>query len=128
MQSIKQLLNNNLSTSSGKPAREDYNEQHLTIKPEQPIHSPDREKVIDRLFLKLSAIYGNSWRNLYRTNEFILFSKKQWLDALDEFDEPLLSQAINVCRQHYKFAPNIPEFIDCCRQLKKKDNFFRAIA
>lgn len=107
-------------------------QQHSHVNPHaktptrQTIHTPEREKVIARLFLKLSAIYGNGWRNLYRTNEFIAFSQKQWLEALDGFDEPLLDQALNICREYYKFVPNIPEFVECCRRLKKKNNFFTA--
>lgn len=82
--------------------------------------------VIDRLFLKLAAIYGNTWRNLFKSQEFLEFSKHEWLEALSEFEETVLFQAVTACREHRPFPPTIPEFIDACKKLRKKDAFFHA--
>ena len=74
--------------------------------------------MIDRLFLRLAALYGNPWRNLYKNNDFLRFAKAEWHEALAGYDEALIIQALNRCREHHKFPPTVPEFIECCKALK----------
>ncbi len=76
--------------------------------------------LVDHVFLKLTAIYGNAWRNLFKSPEFLTFSKQEWVEALVAFDEPTIYAAVNVCRATHRFPPSIPEFIECCMHLKKK--------
>lgn len=81
--------------------------------------------IINRLFMKLATIYGNGWRNQFKTQAYLEEAKKQWQDALKGYDEVILHKAVKICREHHKFPPNIPEFIACCKHANKKDNFFK---
>jgi hypothetical protein len=67
--------------------------------------------LVDHIFLKMAAIYGNTWRNGFKNPEFLIFSKKEWVEALVEFDEPTIYEAVNFCRSSHRFPPTIPEFI-----------------
>jgi len=76
------------------------------------------------LFLKLAAVYGNAWRNLYKNPDFLAFAKKEWLQALAGFEEKMLYQALSNCLENHKFPPNIAEFLNCCKHMSKKSVFF----
>lgn len=126
MKSIQDLLQNNtLSTCSGNPANQVPLSPAATMPPSPDMNTKDIA-IIDRLFLKLAAIYGNTWRSLFKSHEFLEFCKQEWLEALSGFDENVLFQAVTTCREHRPYPPTIPEFIDACKKLRKKDAFFRS--
>lgn len=83
--------------------------------------------IIDRLFLKFAAAYGNTWRSIYKSNEFLIFTKNEWLDALNHYEESILYEALNQCREYYKFPPTLAEFMECCRNIQRKNSEFNRV-
>lgn len=125
MQKISDIIkHNNLSTISGSPAKPVQNQQAKVVS-SQAKQCHENSEIIDRLFLRLAVLYGNTWRNLYKNNEFLMFAKAEWRDALVGYEEKLLYQALNICREHHKFPPTVPEFIECCKELTRKKVFFK---
>lgn len=86
--------------------------------------TPNQPPVIERLFIRLAAIYGNTWKGIYKNDEFLKFAKNEWLEALINYTEKTIYQAVCLCREQQKFPPTLPEFIDYCRQLNRKESFF----
>ena len=124
MQLVKHILRvNNLSTCSGNPANQEQDHPSETAS-SNPVNHDESREIIDYLFLKLAATYGNAWRNLFKNHEFLQFSKGEWLEALSGFEENVLYDAVAVCRKNNPFPPTIPEFIECCKKARKKDIFF----
>ena len=80
-------------------------------------------EIIELLFLKLSAIYGITWRNLYKSSDFLAFAKDEWLDALGDFTEAEIHKAINICAEHNKYPPTLPEFVSCCKHIRRNNTF-----
>lgn len=83
------------------------------------------QTAVNRLFSKFSAIYGTSWRNQFKTTEFLEFAKNEWYQAIINYDENLLDKAISLCREQQKFPPSIPEFISYCKDLHRKSYFYK---
>lgn len=83
------------------------------------------KEAINTLFSKFAAIYGNAWRNQFKSNEFLEFAKNQWAEALMDFSEDIINLAIILCRKKQKFPPSLPEFIDYCQQVKRKTVFYQ---
>jgi hypothetical protein len=84
--------------------------------------SPDAEieKRIERLFLRLSAIYGYIWWNMYRNDELLEITKLEWSTALKRFDNQVLKEALLSYRTKKGYPPTLPEFIDCCAAIQKR--------
>ena len=72
----------------------------------------------------MAAIYGHGWRNAYKSDEFLQFSKHEWANALQGFEEQTIQKAILVCRENYRFAPSMPEFIECCKNVRKRSSAY----
>lgn len=83
------------------------------------------QKRIDRLFLCFSAAYGHVWLRIYKSGDFLDYSKKAWLKELNKFDDKALQYAIGVCIQNHHLPPTLPQFIDCCREYSKRYDFFK---
>lgn len=83
--------------------------------------SPEALKRIDSLFLRFAAIYGHVWKSLYKSDEFLIFSKKEWFHAVKEFDDLVLDKALATCRKTRKYPPTLPEFIESCNLFKTKN-------
>jgi hypothetical protein len=79
---------------------------------------------MNRLFLKLAASYGYTWRSLYKTNTFLEFTKKEWSKRLSMFEEPTLDYAFDQCMNMYTYPPNLPQFIEQCKALQKRQTEF----
>lgn len=75
-------------------------------------------KRIDRLFLRFAAFYGHVWRSLFKSDEFLTFTKKEWQQGLIDFEDNLLEKAADVCRANQGYPPALPLFIDICKSLK----------
>ena len=120
MKHIQDLVRrNHLSIVSGRPANQAPNHPPATTSSDADYHD-ESIAIIDRLFLRLAAIYGNTWRNVYKSNEFLQFTKGEWLDGLAGYEETVLYQAIGISRETLKFPPSLPEFIECCKHIRKK--------
>jgi len=116
---------NKFSTQSGTPVAR---APHAPESSEPCVKHFDSEKweVIELMFLKLSAIYGNAWRNLYKNSDFLTFAKEEWFDALSEFSENTIHRAISICAEHNKFPPSLHEFMTHCKSTNREKSFFQA--
>lgn len=126
MQSLKQILENSpRETCSAHPAMQRTNNQTNT--PEKTLSNLDNinneKKRIDLLFSKFAAFYGHVWRSQFKDEGFLVFAKKEWREALIEFTDDVLTQAILICREFYELPPTLPQLILCCRQIKKQLTF-----
>ena len=120
---IKDIVQrNHQSMTSGNPVKQEPNHRPVTTSFKAE-HTDESLAIIDRLFLRLAAIYGNTWRNVFKSHEFLQFTKQEWLDGLAGYDERILYQAITICRENHKFPPTLPELLECCKYIKKKDVF-----
>ena len=70
---------------------------------------------IDYLFLRLSAIYGRLWTELYRDAEFLRFAKQEWRQALQVFERETLNRALRRCRESCEVPPTLPKLYQLCR-------------
>ena len=75
-------------------------------------------KRIDRLFARLSAIYGYLWRNQYTTDEFIALAKKEWGETLSTIDNNSIKLAIDECKRKIDMPPTLPCFYQLCRNFQ----------
>ena len=82
---------------------------------------------INVLFLKFAAFYGQVWKSLFKHSDFLNFTKIEWEKGLGRFETQVLIEAIERCRdgRHHKdFPPTLPQFIDLCRSIARKDECF----
>ncbi|WP_133141153.1 Vir protein [Legionella spiritensis] len=99
-----------------------------TKKPQTTTSSPSQSsefsrKRIDRLFLKFAACYGPVWRSQFKHDDFLEFAKKEWHQALLEFEDGIIEQAIAACLAGRELPPTMPQFMDLCRSAKKRHAF-----
>lgn len=114
MQPIKNVLNlQNLATPSGIAAKGVSNQ--TSPMSSNFNHTEKHKKRIDNLFLKLAAMYGHVWKSLYKSDEFLAFTKDEWLNALARFDDEIITKTLLYSRNHYEYPPTLPQFIECCK-------------
>lgn len=75
-------------------------------------------KRTDRLFARLSAIYGYLWRNQYTTDEFLSLAKKEWNETLSTIDNNSIKLAIDECKKRVEMPPTLPFFYQLCRNFQ----------
>lgn len=78
------------------------------------------ERRIDLLFSKFAAFYGHVWRSQFKDEAFLKFAKKEWQEALSEFSDETLTNAILKCRDFYELPPTLSQMLLSCRQIKKQ--------
>jgi hypothetical protein len=77
--------------------------------------STDKQSAwIERLFERLTALYGNEFAGKYREVPAQRV-KDTWLDLLAPYTAGQISRALSDCKG-LKRAPNAPEFAELCRQ------------
>lgn len=81
------------------------------------------KKHIENLFTRFAVFYGHLWRSQFKSDGFLEFAKKEWLDGLNKFSEEVLNQAILVCRDYCDMPPSLPQMIGFCRDIKKRNSF-----
>jgi|GEM_PF-1346542 len=89
-------------------------------------HSNNAErdaKRIETLFLRFAVIYGYVWQTLYQNKNLLDLAKKEWAATLQPFDNQIIKTVLHHCREHCPYPPNLPQFIDLCRAVKKRNNF-----
>ena len=125
MQTVHHILQKNpLLTSSGSHVKTDkilnFQQKKAQQKPVTSSPSPfaTTDKRIDRLFLRLAAIYGHLWSNLYKSEEFLNCTKQEWREGLQTFDNVTLGKALEHCRASVNYPPTLPMFIEVCKSLK----------
>ncbi|WP_131775031.1 replication protein P [Legionella anisa] len=85
-----------------------------------------QRKRIDRLFLRFAAMYGQVWRSQFKSDEYLSFTKGEWLEGLVGYEDKVLDAAVQLCRHKKEFPPTLPQFIDFCEQSTNKNKFFKA--
>ena len=56
------------------------------------------KKRIETLFTRFAVFYGHVWRSQFKSEGFLEFAKKEWLEGLNPFSDDILNQAILECR------------------------------
>ena len=75
---------------------------------------------VDRLFLRLAALYGKHWLEMW-TDVPIADVKDAWQEALRHKTAQSIGAALRHCALHNKFPPTAPEFAALCRDLTERD-------
>ncbi|MGQ3892049.1 Vir protein [Legionella sp. CNM-4043-24] len=70
---------------------------------------------MDSLFLRLAAMYGHIWRSLYKSEEFLAFTKNEWAEGLMRFDDAIIEKSLAHCCNHWEYPPTLPQFVECCK-------------
>jgi hypothetical protein len=83
------------------------------------VNTEKHNKRIDSVFLRLAAIYGHVWRSLFKSNEFLAFTKNEWQEGLKQFEDEVLNQAIDQYRNQNEMPPSLSQMITYCKQIKK---------
>ena len=78
------------------------------------------EQRIERLFLRLSAIYGYLWWSMYQNKELLRITKIEWSTSLKRFDNQILKEVLLSYREKNGYPPTLPEFMDCCNAIQKR--------
>lgn len=76
------------------------------------------DRIIDLLFSKFAAFYGHVWRSQFKDENFLKFAKKEWQEALKDFNEAVITKAILSCLEFYEMPPTLPQMRQSCRQIK----------
>ncbi|HAU1457920.1 TPA: Vir protein [Legionella pneumophila] len=76
------------------------------------------------MFTRFAVFYGHLWRSQFKSNGFLEFAKKEWLEGLNQFSDGVLHQAIIECRGYCEMPPSLPQLIGICRDIKKRNNFY----
>jgi hypothetical protein len=95
----------------------------MAVNQTEPTSSATNEIIevrIERLFLRLSAIYGYLWWNIYQNQELLRITKIEWSTCLKRFDNQVLKEALLSCREKKGYPPALPEFMDCCKAIQKR--------
>ena len=131
MQTIKNVIQlHELSTRSGIAAR---TEQSMTCRTASTLTTPTsstsadiekHKKRIHNLFLRLAAIYGHVWRSLYKSDEFLAFTKNEWLEGLKKFEDTAIDKTLLTCRDQWEYPPSLPQLIEGCKQVTNKNKGF----
>jgi hypothetical protein len=82
-----------------------------------------RKKCIENLFTRFAVFYGHLWRSQFKSDGFLEFAKKEWLEGLNQFSDEILNQVIIDCRDHCEMPPTLPQMIGFCRDIKRRNSF-----
>ena len=66
------------------------------------------------------------WRSLYKSDEFLAYTKQEWMSDLDKFNSTVLDHALMHCKQQESYPPSLPLFVEICKTyVKRQDDFAR---
>lgn len=82
------------------------------------------KKRIESLFTRFAVFYGHLWRSQFKSDGFLEFAKKEWMEGLSKFSDDVLNQAIVECRDFCEMPPSLPQLIRICRDIKKRNNVY----
>lgn len=69
---------------------------------------------IERLFDKLSAMYGNRFTDMWRGIDPEMV-KREWAESLVSYPPAVLKYALDQCKDTSNSPPSLPQFIGFCR-------------
>ncbi|MFT4059292.1 MAG: hypothetical protein QM652_07070 [Legionella sp.] len=52
-----------------------------------------------------------------------MFMKDEWFEALKHIEDNYLQEAVAYCRSKKEFPPTLPQFVELCRDAKKRTLF-----
>ncbi|HAT2053613.1 Vir protein [Legionella pneumophila] len=76
------------------------------------------------MFTRFAVFYGHLWRSQFKSDGFLEFAKKEWLEGLSQFSDEILNQVIIDCRDLCEMPPTLPQMIGFCRDIKKRKAFY----
>lgn len=79
------------------------------------------KKYIDRIFMRLMAIYGHKFISLFPDDDALAIAKAEWGNALARLSSFQIGQALDRCRVISDWNPNIPEFLRLATNLPTVD-------
>ena len=83
-----------------------------------PLNDNATSKCVDIMFAKFAAIYGNMWRAQFRDDAFLEYAKKEYVEALSNFDSDVLLKAIVKCRNSFEKPPALAQILSVCSLTK----------
>lgn len=90
----------------------------------------DGSPLIDHLFARFAALYGNRWTAQFKNDQAIELWRQTWADAL--FQEGIrpeeIRTAMETVRKQHEWPPTLPEFIRICRPPTDYEVLFRYAA
>ena len=105
------------------PKSQNQNQLHsITSSPSSDNHDAKR---IERLFLRLAAIYGHIWKTIYKNAVFLDASKTEWQEGLQKFDNHAIKDAIMLCREKCNYPPTLPQFIEICKANQQRSTPYK---
>ncbi len=78
------------------------------------------ERRIELLFSKFAAFYGHIWRKHLSEERFLNFAKKEWAEALKNYSDVVIKNAIDECLNFHDLPPTLPQMLTCCRDIQKR--------
>ncbi len=81
--------------------------------------TPEYDKRMDTLFMRLAAIYGYLWVSTYSNPSFLELSKREWSEGLNEFDNQVLKLALEQIKKKLAVPPCLPIFYEYCTNIQK---------
>lgn len=119
MQRIQQILKNSVVEIPSAHLQKPIHKTQATSS--NCSNTAKADKRIDLLFSKFAAQYGHIWRSQFKDEEFFLpFAKKEWQEALVDFSDVVLDQAIIECRIFYELPPTLPQVLQICKKIKQR--------
>ncbi|MBA2656849.1 MAG: Vir protein [Tatlockia sp.] len=79
---------------------------------------------INKIFLKFSIFYGHIWRSQFKNDYYSEFAREEWSQALQKFDKKIIDEAIDECLKNREMPPTLSQFIEFCKELKKRKHCF----
>lgn len=69
------------------------------------------EPYVEKLFARMSAIYGHKFNSLFRDEKALKLGKREWSTALAPLSDKQIGRGIQASRYLSDWNPNIPEFV-----------------
>lgn len=55
------------------------------------------------------------WKSLYKSEEFLSYTKREWQKGLEKFNQDVLEKAVVHCSEKEPYPPSLPLFIEICK-------------
>ena len=124
MRSVAEILTTKPLTHSGVQKQETQRMNTSNPMSSTCNATDSSKKRIENLFTRFAVFYGHLWRSQFKSDGFLEFAKKEWLEGLSQFSDDILNQVILDCRDHCDMPPTLPQMIGLCRDIKKRTSFY----
>ncbi len=79
--------------------------------PENNALSDDQKILINMIFTRFKAIYGNRFESTFGDENQVRLTKREWGYSLQDITEDRLALALHKCKEKHSWPPSIAEFI-----------------